>query len=73
MTSEPHLGLLTRFEFDRSGAQSKVSGKTRVFDFPNWMIQFWQIQPSPAARADDGDRANHHPSGIWAREGVDRG
>jgi hypothetical protein len=37
------------------------------------MVQFWQIQLSLAARADDEDRVNLHPSGIWMREGKDHG
>jgi hypothetical protein len=37
------------------------------------MVQFWQIQPSLAAHADNGDRANLHPSGVWEREVKDHG
>jgi hypothetical protein len=73
MTSEPRLGLLARFELDRSGAQSEASRKIGVFGFLNQMVQFWQIQPSPVTRIDDGNKANLHPSGVWVREGKDRG
>jgi hypothetical protein len=37
------------------------------------MVWFGQIQSSPVARTGDRDRANLHPSGVWAREGKDRG
>jgi hypothetical protein len=70
---EPRHGSPIQFELDRSGAWSEVSRKIRVSDFPNWMVQFWQIQPLPTACIGDRDRANLHPSGIWAREGKDRG
>jgi hypothetical protein len=73
MTSEPCLGLRARFELDQAGAQSEVSRKTRISGFSNKMVQFWQIWPSPATHGDDGDRANLHPSGVWAREGKDCG
>jgi hypothetical protein len=45
VNNEPRLGLLALFELDRSGVQSKVSGKTEVSSFPNRMVWFWQIQP----------------------------
>jgi hypothetical protein len=73
MTSEPHLESPARFELDQPGGQPKVSGKTRVSDFVNRIVQFLQIQPSPTARVDDGDRANLHPSDVWVREGKDHG
>jgi hypothetical protein len=71
MTSKPYLGLPARFELDRAGAQSEVSGKIEVSVFPNRMVRFWSIQPLPGPHSDDGDRANHHQSGIWARKGKD--
>jgi hypothetical protein len=40
VTSDPRLGLPKRFELDRSGAQSEVSGKTGVSGFPKQMVQF---------------------------------
>jgi hypothetical protein len=73
MTSEPRLGSPAWFKFDRAGVQSEVSRKIRVSDFPNQMVRFWQIQLSPATRADDRDRANLPPSDIWVREGKDHG
>jgi hypothetical protein len=71
MTSESCLGSPTQFELHWSRAQSEVLGKTEVSNFSNRMVRFWLIQPSPVARVSDGDRANLHPSGIWAREGKD--
>jgi hypothetical protein len=41
VTNEPRLGSPARFELDRAGAKSKVSGKIRVSGFPNWIVQFW--------------------------------
>jgi hypothetical protein len=41
MTSKPHLGSPARFELDRAGAQSEVSGKIEVFGFPNRIVRFW--------------------------------
>jgi hypothetical protein len=73
VTNEPRLGSPIRFELDQSGAQSEALEKIGVSDLTNQMVRFWQIQSSPAAHADDGDMANHHPSGIWAREGKDHG
>jgi hypothetical protein len=64
MSSEPHLGLLARFEIDRFGTQAEIPGKIRVFSFPNRMVLFWQIQPSLVARAGDRGRANLHQSGF---------
>jgi hypothetical protein len=64
MANETRLGLQERFELDRSGAKSEVLGKIGVSGFPNQMVCFWQIQPSPAVRVGDGGRANLHPSGI---------
>jgi hypothetical protein len=40
MTSEPRLGSPAQFELDRSGAQSKISGKIGVSGFPNRMVRF---------------------------------
>jgi hypothetical protein len=73
MTREPCLGLPARFDLDRAEAQSEVSGKTGVSDFPNRMVWFWQIQLSSTVRTDDKDMTNLYPSGIWMREGKDRG
>jgi hypothetical protein len=73
-----NIGILHRewpvsHTLDRSGAQFEVSRKIEVSGFPNLMVWFWQIQPSPTACVGDGDRANLHQSGIWAREDKDRG
>jgi hypothetical protein len=65
--AHPHSLSLNELEHNL-----KFQGKPE-YDFPNRMVRFWQIQSSPAARVDDGDRANLHPSGVWAREGKDRG
>jgi hypothetical protein len=73
VTSEPYLGLPARFEIDRAGAQSEVLVKTGVSDLSNRIVRFWQIQPSPVAHVNDKDRTNLHLSGVWAREGKDRG
>jgi hypothetical protein len=73
MTSEPRLGSPTHFELDRVGAQSEASGKIRVSGFLNWIVQFLWIQPLPVSRTNDGDRDNLPHSGIWVREGKDRG
>ena len=34
---------------------------------------FGRTELSPAAHADEGDRADLHPSGVWEREGEVRG
>jgi hypothetical protein len=64
MTSESQLDSPTRFEFDRSGAQSKVSGKPEYLVFQTRLSDFDRF---------DGNRTTLHPSDVWAREGENRG
>jgi hypothetical protein len=43
MTNESCLVLLAGLELDQYGAQSDVTGKIGVLDFPNRNVRFWQI------------------------------
>jgi hypothetical protein len=73
VTSEPRLGSPAWFELDQARAQSEVLGKIKSIRFPKPDGSVWQIRHSPAVHAADGDRANLHPSGVWATEAKDSG
>jgi hypothetical protein len=51
----------------------KFQGKPKYPVSQTRWFNFDKIQSSLVAHASDGDRANLHPSGIWEREGRDRG